>query len=74
MDHVMQKLENYYEIYLDDFVDEQLKHNYKVLSQNPYFKELKLLADSVNMYREFLGLPKINLSIEVHSVLERRLK
>ena len=74
MDHVMEKIESFYSIYLEDFLEEQLKHDYKKLSENSYYKELKLLADSINMYREYLGLPKIKLSAEVEAVLGRRME
>ena len=70
MDHVMLKIEQYFEIYFEDFIEAHLKSSYKKLSDNPLYPEILLLADSINLYREFLDLPKINLSAELRSVLE----
>lgn len=70
MDHVMLKIEQYYDIYLDDFIEEQLKHNHKTLKENPIYPELKLLSDSINLYREYLDLPKIDIKTDVEAVLK----
>jgi hypothetical protein len=70
MDHVMLKIEQYYSIYLEDFIEEHLKHNHKTLKENPLYPEISLLIKSINLYRDYLDLPKINLSTEVKSVLK----
>lgn len=72
MDHVMEKIECFYSIYLDDFLEEHLKGNYQKLSENPLYEELTLLVESINMYRLYLELPLINLSDDVEAVFGRR--
>lgn len=70
MDHVMLKIEQYYDIYFEDFIEEHLKHNHKALKDNPLYPELKLLIESINLYREFLDIPKIDMKTEVKAVLK----
>lgn len=72
MDHVMLKIEQYYDVYFDNFIEAHIKYGHKKLSDNPLYPELKIIVDSINLYRKFLDLPVINLSAEVKSELERR--
>ena len=70
MDHVLLKISQYYEIYLEDFISEQLSKNHKHYKDNSHYEELKAIIDSMNPLRVYLGLPKLNLSTEVKLVLE----
>lgn len=72
MDHVLEKIRSFYEIYLDDFLDEQQTGNYKKLSENPYYEEVKALIASMNPLREFLGYKRLILSDEVKFGLAER--
>jgi len=74
MDHVMLKIEQYYDIYFESFIEFHIKYGHKNLSDNPLYPELRILTDSINLYRKFLDLPVIKLSTEVKSELERRNK
>lgn len=74
MDHIMTGIEEFLPIYLEEFLDEEVKEKYKHLSDNPLYPELKIIIDSINMYREYLHLPKIKISLVVKQGLERRNK
>jgi len=67
----MNKIQNYYDIYLEDYAEDFIKHNYSNLSDSPYFIELRLLAKSINLYRDYLGLSRINLRAEIMHGVER---
>jgi|GEM_PF-1287148 len=69
MDHVLEKIRSFYEIYLEDFLDEQQNGKYKKLSENPYYEELKALIASMNPLREFLGYEKINVVEELRAAI-----
>jgi len=72
MDHIMAGIEEFLPIYLEEFLDEEVKGSYDHLSDNPVYQELKLLIDSINLYRQYLELPKLKLSSVVKAGLERR--
>ena len=72
MDHVLVRIEVFYEIYLSDFVDEYIQKKHKKLIDNSYYKELKALIDSMNPLREFLGYKKLRLSEEVKFEIAER--
>jgi len=72
MDHVLERIQVFYEIYLDEYMEEHLKNHYEKLSDNPVYPELKAIIDSMNPIRKFLGQNNIQLSKEVKFELERR--
>lgn len=65
MDHVLEGMKSHYEIYLDNFIMEHRKGNYKKLSDNPFYWEVKTLIDSMNIIRKYLEWDTIKLSEEV---------
>lgn len=70
MDSVMVGLEEFLPIYLNDFLEEQLKHDHKTLKENLVYPELKLIVDSINLYRDFLSLPRLSLEAMVEEGLK----
>ncbi|WP_312460595.1 hypothetical protein [Proteiniclasticum sp.] len=70
MDHIMTGIEEFLPIYLNDFLEEQLKHDHKTLKENPVYPELKLIVDSINLYRDFLSLPRLSLEAMVKEGLK----
>ena len=70
MDHIMSGIEEFLPIYLNDFLEEQRKHDHKTLKENPVYPELKLIVDSINQYRDFLSLPKLSLVAMIHEGLK----
>lgn len=69
MDHVLNSIEVFYEVYLDEFIVEQKAKKYKKLSDNPYYTEIKTIIDSMNILRKYLGYDNIKLSEEVKMIL-----
>ncbi len=65
MDHVLEKIEQYYEIYLDDFLQEHTREGHTRLSDNSYYKEVQTLIKSMNPIRKILGMPPLRLIDEV---------
>lgn len=65
MDHVLDAIVAHYEPYLDHFMDYQREGNYKKLSDNPLYEELKAIIDAMNSIRKYLGYENIKLSEEV---------
>lgn len=61
MDHIMEGIEEMLPVYLNNFLEEQRRNDYKTLIENPIYPELKLVMDSINLYRDFLGLPRLSL-------------
>ena len=74
MDHILERIEVFYEIYMDDFLDEQEKNNHINYPDNPVYNDLKVIIASMNPLREYLGLSKLKLNQEVKSGLERRVE
>lgn len=72
MDHVLERIEVFYQIYLDDFVDEHIQKKHKKLIDNSYYKELKAIIESMNPLRSFLGYEKMKLSEEIKIEIECR--
>ncbi len=72
MDHILSKIQDYYDLYLQDFAEDYIKRDYKNYSDSPLIKELRLIAKSINLYRDYLGLPRINLAAEIMQEVERR--
>jgi len=70
MDHVLDAMQPHYEVLLDWFVKEQRKGQYKKLTDNPYYEEIKALIDAMNILRKYLGWDSIKLSDEVKWRLE----
>lgn len=65
MDHVLNAIMPYYELTLDQFVEEHKNGKYKKLSDNPFYTELKALIDAVNVLRKYLNLKQIRLKDEI---------
>ena len=55
---------------LDWYIKEHRKGQYKKLSDNPYYEEIKALIDAMNILRKYLGWETIKLSEEVSWRLE----
>ena len=70
MDSVMVGIEEFLPIYLSDFLEEQRKHDHRTLKENPVYPELKLIVDSINLYRDFLSLPRLSLEAMVEEGLK----
>ena len=70
MDHVLEGMRAHYEVLLDWFIEEHRKGQYKKLSDNPYYDEVKTLIDAMNILRKYLGWDSIKLSEEVSWRLE----
>jgi len=70
MDHVIEAMRPHYEVLLDWFIEEHKKGQYKKLSDNPYYEEIKALIDAMNILRKYLGWDSIKLSDEVKWRLE----
>ncbi len=67
----LEGLEVFYEIALDEFIEEQMKHDYKKYSENPYYEQLKAFVDSMNPLIKYFGLATIRLSDEVKRGIKR---
>ena len=70
MDHVIEAMQPHYEVLLDWFIEEHKKGQYKKLSDNPYYEEIKALIDAMNILRKYLSWDSIKLSDEVKWRLE----
>lgn len=66
MDHVIEGMEQHYEITLDWFIEEQKRGKYKTFSANPYNKEIKALIEAMNILRKYMGWETLKLSEEVN--------
>jgi hypothetical protein len=71
MDHVLEKIEQYYEIYLDDFINEHVREGHKKLSDNSHYKEVQTLIESMNPIRKLLGWPPLRLIDEVKNLTKK---
>ncbi|MCT4686609.1 hypothetical protein [Vallitalea sp.] len=69
MDHVLNGMRSYYEVYRDLFIEEHRNNNYKKFSDNPYYDEVKALIDSMNILRKYLGWDNITLKQELEYCL-----
>lgn len=69
MDHVIDSIKPYYEVTLDQFLEEHRAKEYKKLSDNPFYDELKALIDAMNILRKYLGWDTLKLSEEVNFYL-----
>ena len=70
MDHVIEAMYPHYDVLLDWYIKEHRKGQYKKLSDNPYYEEIKALIDAMNILRKYLGWDSIKLSEEVSWRLE----
>jgi hypothetical protein len=70
MDHAINSLEPFYEVTLDQFVEEHRSGKYKKLSENPFYEELKALIDAMNILRKYLGWETIKLKDQVKFYME----
>lgn len=70
MDHVLEAMQPHYDVLLEWFIEEHKKGQYKKLSDNPYYEEIKALIDAMNILRKYLGWGSIKLSEEVSWRLE----
>jgi len=65
MDHVLNSISSFYDVYLDEFMEYQREGKYKKLSDNPMYGEVKAIIDAMNILRKYLGWETIKLSEEV---------
>ena len=65
MDHVENAISQFYDVYLDEFMEYQREGKYKKLSDNPMYEEIRAIIDAMNILRKYLGWQTINLSEEV---------
>lgn len=65
MDHVLDAIKSFYDVYLDGFLEEWRTGEYKKLSDCPSYDEVKAIIDSMNCIRKYLGWENIKLSEEV---------
>lgn len=65
MDHVLNSLISWYDIYFDLFMDEHIRLNLKVLKDNPYYGDLTAIIKSLNVIRGYMDMPRITLKQEV---------
>jgi len=65
IDHVLEAVSSHYEVYRDLFIEEHRMGNYKKLTDNPYYDEIKTIIDAMNILRKYLGWETINLKEEV---------
>lgn len=70
MDHVYNSIASFYDVYLDEFMEYQREGNFKKLSDNPMYGEVKTIIDAMNIIRKYLGWETIKLSEEVKFRLE----
>lgn len=70
MDHAINSLEPFYEVTRDQFIEEHRSGEYKKLSENPYYEELKALVDAINILRKYLGWENIKIKDEVSFYLQ----
>ena len=69
MDHVIDAMKPHYEVTLDWFIEEQRSGKYKKFSDNPFYDEVKVLIDAMNILRKYLGWERITLKSEVEMFL-----
>jgi len=55
MDHVLNSISSFYDVYLDEFMEYQREGKYKKLSDNPMYGEVKAIIDAMNILRKYLG-------------------
>lgn len=65
MDHVIDAMMPHFEPLMDWFMEEQTEHQYKKLSDNPYYGEVKAMIDAMNILRKYLGWETMKLSEEI---------
>lgn len=65
MDHVINGMMAHFEPMMDWFMKEHRKHQYKKLSDNPMYEEVKAMVDAMNILRKYLGWDTMKLSEEV---------
>lgn len=65
MDHVIDAMMPHFEPLMDWFMEEQIEHQYKKLSDNPYYEEVKAMIDAMNILRKYLGWETMKLSQEI---------
>lgn len=65
MDHVYDAIRSFYETYFEMFMKYQKTGNYKKLSDNPMYGEVKAIIDAMNCIRRHLEWKPIRLSEDV---------
>ncbi len=65
MDHVIDGMMAHFEPMMDWFMEEHRKGEYKKLSDNPMYAEVKAMVDAMNILRKYLGWDTMKLSQEV---------
>lgn len=67
MDHVLEKIADYFEIYMDDFIQEHITKGHRRLTDNSYYTEVKTLIESMKPLRRLLNMPPLRLKDEVRN-------
>ena len=65
MDHVLNAMQPHYEAILNCFIEEQRIGEYKKLTDNPFYEEVKALIDAMNILRTYLGWETLTLHQEI---------
>ena len=65
MDHVENAISQFFGVYLDEFMSYHKSGEYKRLSDNPVYEDLKAIIDAMNCIRKRLDWENIRLSEEV---------
>lgn len=65
MDHVLNSIQPFYDVTLREFMEAEKIGNYKKLSENPIYGELKAIIDAMNCINKYMGWETIKLSEEV---------
>lgn len=71
IDHVLESIRPHYEVTLECFIEEHKKGDYKKLSDNPCYGELKTIINAMNCIKDYLGWERIRLKDEVSFYLGR---
>ena len=61
MDHLIDNFDVHIEWATDNFIKEWKSGKYKKFKECPSYKELKVLIDSVNILRDYVGMKKITI-------------
>ena len=69
IDHVLNAMQSHYDAILDNFIEAQRTSEYKKLTDNPFYEEVKALLDAMNILRKYLGWKTTTLKQEVEFYL-----
>lgn len=64
MDHAINSLRSFWDVIWDMFYKEQKEGNHKRFSDNPYYEELKVLTNAMNILRKYEGWEPISIKRE----------